>query len=255
LGDATASKSPDRASFILSYPHCLEGTVPLTPKIRGLLPDGGGFLYPISFQEGNQLMPGWVLERRGYAWGLGEWYRKQELPLGVTINLARTPNPSVLAVSYEKLPRKGEWVREARAADGKLTFEMQKRAYTCRYDRYLLLHVAEQKPLDELAVKYAAESKSLDSLMLEIVPELIKLSSQGVFQAKTLYAAVNLVRRTGALPIFVELTRRACFDPLGSGNWGYDPNLKDVVYGNEDEMRERSHSQRADIVKDAVTAL
>jgi hypothetical protein len=248
-------EQPDRASFILNYPHSLEGTVPLTPEIRRLLPDGGGFLYPITFKEGNLLMPGWVLEKRGYAWGLGEWYRKQELPLGTTISLTRTENPAVLAVSYDKSPRKGEWVREARAAEGKLTFEMQKRAYTCRYDRYLLLHVAEQKPLDELAEKFAAENKTLDSLILEIAPELIKLSSQGVFQAKTLYAAINLVRRCGALPIFAELTRRACFDPLGSGNWGYDPNLKDVVYGSEDEMRERAHSQRTDIAKDAVITL
>jgi len=251
MGDLSA-KLQESASFILNYAHWREGTMPLTREIRRLLSPHAGPRYPISFTEAGQMMPGWVWLENRYAWGLGDWYRRQEVPLGGTVILSRTDNPMVLAVSLDRRPRRGEWVREARALDGKLTFEMQRRAYTCRYDRYLLLHVAEQETIDKLAEAWTQEEKPLANLILDIVPELIKLSSQGVFQAKTLYAAVNLVRRSGALPIFVELTRRACFDPVGAGNWAYDPNLKDLLYGTEEEMRDRPLSQRADLFRDIV---
>ncbi len=241
-------------SFVLNYPHWREGTVPLTRAIRQLLPPDAGERYPLTLRVGDLSLPGWVLAGRKYIWGLQNWYREQDLPVGATVNVARTDDPYTLQVSYERRPRRGEWVREAKVMDGRLVFEMQKRAYTCRYDRYLLFDVSQQAEVDALALRYTETHKPLHDLILEIVPELIKLSSQGVFQAKTLYAAVNLVQRSGALPIFVELTRWPCFDPVGAGNWAYDPTTKDVFYGLEEEMRERPYSQRADLIKDIVVS-
>ena len=63
---------------------------------------------------------------------------------------------------------------------------------------------------------------------------------------------VNLFRRTGAVPIFAELTRSACFDPVGDGFWAYDPELKGKVYHTPEEMRERPLSSRGDLIKDQV---
>lgn len=241
-------------SFPLNYPHWREGTLPLTSQIRQFLPAGSGSRYPLIFvlDHGQRSVPGWVLLDHRYAWGLGEWYRQQGLPVGAYVTVSRAEEPFTLSVSYDRRPRRGEWVKEAKVIDGAISFEMQRRAYTCHYDRQLLLHPAEDPALDALRQKLANEKPPLADLMLVVIPELLKLSSQGVFHAKTLYAAVNVLRRTGAVPIFAELSRRACFDPVGAGNWTFDPELKDLVYGTEEEIRNRPHSRRRDLIRDIV---
>jgi hypothetical protein len=70
--------------------------------------------------------------------------------------------------------------------------------------------------------------------------------------AKTLYSAVNLTRRSGAVPIFAELTKHACFDPVGDGNWVYDESLRKVLYTSPEEMSRRTSSHRQDLIVDRV---
>jgi len=60
-----------------------------------------------------------------------------------------------------------------------------------------------------------------------IFPELAKLNPQGTVHAKTLYSAVNVVRRCPPGPIFNELSTHACFIPMGHGYWTYDPSIED----------------------------
>jgi len=62
----------------------------------------------------------------------------------------------------------------------------------------------------------------------------------------------NLIRRTGSVPVFAELTRRACYDPVGGGYWAYDPDLAGRVYHTPEEIRERPLSGRQDLVRDPV---
>jgi hypothetical protein len=88
--------------------------------------------------------------------------------------------------------------------------------------------------------------------LTEIFPELAKLSGLGLVHAKTLYSAVNLTRRCGAVPIFAELTRRACFDPVGDGNWIYDEVLRDGTYKAPEDMSRRPNSRRHDLIVDRV---
>jgi hypothetical protein len=50
--------------------------------------------------------------------------------------------------------------------------------------------------------------------------------------------------------VFAELTRRACYNPVGDGLWVYSPDLEGTVYRDPDEMRERPLSNREDTVRD-----
>ncbi|NLS78150.1 MAG: hypothetical protein GXY76_12915 [Chloroflexi bacterium] len=247
----------DSVSFVLSYAHWREGTLPLCKAVRAFLPDNAGDRFPINMTLGpdGKRVAGWALLKERYAWGLGDWYRAQEIPVGATVNIARGADPRTLAVSYERRPRRGEWVKEANVVDGALVFEMQRRAYTCEYDRNLVLTVVDQEALDKLALQLREREATLFDTLLKIVPELTKFSSKATFHATTLYAAVNVLRRVGAAPVFAELTTRACFDPVGAGNWTFNADLKDVVYGTEEEMRERPFSQQAELVRDTPVAI
>ena len=92
----------------------------------------------------------------------------------------------------------------------------------------------------------------MDELVKSVFLDLAKLSPSGLVHAKTLYSAVNLTRRCGAVPIFAELTRRVCFDPVGDGNWIYDEVLRDGTYKAPEDMSRRPNSRRHDLIVDRV---
>jgi hypothetical protein len=57
------------------------------------------------------------------------------------------------------------------------------------------------------------------------MPELIKISPQGTVHAKTIYSAVNVLRRIAPGPIFALLSTESCFVPMGGGYWTFDAAL------------------------------
>lgn len=248
--------SVESAQFFLIYPHRREGTLPLTTRILSLLPDLPAERVMITFvdQRTKEKIRGWLMPVEGYAWGLREWYNRYGLPIGSVIELRRGEDPFTLWISCEEGKRRAEWIREAVVFSNRLTFSMQRKAYTCRYDKHLLLDEGNTDALDPLWMNAGEASSSLFDYLTELFPELAKLSGQGLVHAKTLYSAVNLTRRCGAVPIYAELTRRACFDPVGDGNWVYDDSLRNVVYSTPEEMARRPSSRRQDVIVDRIQA-
>jgi len=246
--------SVDSVKFFLTYPHHREGTLPLMKQALGLLVErpAGRFMVTFVDRRNKEKMPGWMLPDAHYAWGLGEWYRRHGIPIGGLVELRQGGDPYTFFISYEKGKRRSEWLKEAKVFNGQLTFSMQRKAYTCRYDKHLLLDEGSVDELDKLWTNAGEETQSLFEHLTELFPELAKLSGQGLVHVKALYSAVNLTRRCGAVPLFAELTRRACFDPVGDGNWIYDESLRDVTYSTVEEMRQRPGSQRQDLIVDTV---
>ena len=243
------------ASFVLNYPHRREGTLPLTRQIAALFPREEYTRIPIQFVDArtDRRWRGWILPADRYGWGLGEWYMEEGVPPGAPVEILLTSDPYTVAVRCDTRSRRSEWTKAPVVLDDRLTFEIRKSAYTCRYDRNLLLDdPADPGALDALQQRYRGADCTLYSVLLEVFPELAKLGSQGLVHAKTLYAAVNVVWRTGAIPIFAELSRHACFDPVGDGNWIFDDSLLDVVYSTPEEMEVRPRSRRADLIRDRV---
>ena len=245
--------STDSVQVFLTYPHRREGTLPLPARALGLLLQKPDERFMVTFldQRHKEKMPGWMMPAEAYAWGLGEWYQRHEVPIGAVLELQRGDDPFTFLISYEKGTRKTEWVREAKASNGRLTFTMQRKAYTCRYDKHLLMDEGPLDALDDLWTT-AEHARSLFEYLTEVFPELAKLSGQGLVHAKTLYSAVNLTHRCSAVPIFAELTRRACFDPVGDGNWVYDESLRGVTYKTAEDMSRRPSSRRHDLIVDRV---
>jgi hypothetical protein len=250
------SGSVDSVQIFLTYPHRREGTLPLTARGMSLVGEHPLERFMVTFvdQRNKEQLAGWVMPSEGYAWGLGDWYRRHDLPIGSVIELRRGDEPLTFLVVYDQGKRKAEWIREAKVLNGRLTFSMQRKAYTCRYDKHLLIEEGAVEELDRLWVSPSGPPPSLFDYLTELFPELAKLSGQGLVHAKSLYAAVNLTRRCGAIPIFAELTRHACFDPVGDGNWVYDESLRSLTYSTPEEMARRPSSRRQDVIVDRIQA-
>ena len=263
--------SLDSVQVVLTYPHRREGTLPLSKRALGLLsekPPADRFMVTFIDQSSKETMQGWMVPDQGYAWGLAEWYRRHELPIGSIIEVRRGDGLFTFVVSCEDRKRKSDWIREAKVMGGRLVFGIQRKAYMCRYDKHLLIDEGNVGELDRLWVNSGAASvdaapemlglaaaspiEDLFDYLTKLFPELAKLSGQGLVHAKALYSALNLTRRCGTVPIFAELTRRACFDPVGDGNWVYDESLRHVTYSTEEEMSRRPRSHRQDLIVDRV---
>ena len=61
--------------------------------------------------------------------------------------------------------------------------------------------------------------------MVRLFPELAKLSPQTTVHSKTVYSAVNVVRRCPPGPVFAELVRQPCFVSMGENYWRFNPSL------------------------------
>lgn len=244
----------DGIAYYLIYPHLREGTLPLTQRASTLLQQKPSERFMVTFvdQRNKEEMPGWMMPNEHYAWGLGEWYRRQGIPIGARIEIREGDGPYTFLVSYAQGRRRSEWLREAKVSDEQLTFGMQRKAFKSQYDKHLVVDVGSPQDLDPVWTNPDDDARALFELLTELFLELAKLSSQGTVHAKALYSAVNLTRRCGAVPIFAELTKRACFDPVGDGNWVYDESLRNVTYNTAEEMRTRPSSRRQDLIVDTV---
>ena len=208
-------------TFTLTYPHYRVGTMPLSPRLAALFPQSRTQRTRITIIDGRsgQKMTGWVIHQHKYVYGLDKWYREHDIPVGAYIKIERTKDPLTVIVDYEPRRIKREWIRVAKVVEGRLTFEMQKRPIGCEYDE--LMVIGEDKPVEVDSLWIAAEEtgKPIFEIMREVLPELAKLSPQGTVHAKTLYSAVNVLRRCPPGPVFAELCTRDCFNYVGGGYW------------------------------------
>jgi len=148
--------------------------------------------------------------------------------------------------------RRSEWVRSASMVEGQVVVQMQKASVAVRCDRDMLLDVPDGEAIASFMVESEQAQISLRAVVQTAFEELAKLNDRGIVHVKALYSLANLIRRTGAVPVFAELTRRACYDPVGGGYWAYDPGLAGKTYHSPVEMRDRPLSQREGLVKDRV---
>ncbi len=209
----------DEITFTLTYPHRRAGTVPLSPSIARLFPTGRTRRIRFMFEDARNgsRWPGWVVRERRYAFGLDVWYAANDVPAGAYVELSRGDEPGVVVVDLRGLRPRREWVRVGVLHDNRLTFEMVKRQIPCDYDEQLIVIADDTAGLDKLTTQLAERGAPLSELIEQLLPELAKLSPQGNVHVNTLYAAVNLVRRTPPGPLFAALNTQTSFKALGDG--------------------------------------
>lgn len=213
--------SLDQVTLTLNYPHWRAGTLPLTKKTRPLFPKGTNQhtrVRLVDAQTGAE-MEGWVVHEHKYIYGLKEWYEEKKIPVGGLVTLERTADPYVVVVGYQPRRMKRLWVRTAKVEGERITFTMLKQPIYCEYDDLMCIWAEDPEAVDALWSLHQERGTPLAEIVREVFLELAGLSPEGTVHAKTLYSAVNLVRRCPPGPLFVELATNDAFQAVAPGLW------------------------------------
>lgn len=202
----------------LTYPHRRAGSLPLIGKVRALFPewDNPRMIVTLVDESTGLRMPGWLLNEGNYLTGLKTWYDLHKVNPGAFIQLQKRPEPLTVSVEYQPQRERSLWVRVARSQGGQLNFSQEKRPVAHKYDEEMLMVIGDQAGIDALQASTRPD-RPLETLLVEIFPELAKLSGAGRVHAKTVYAAVNFVRRVGMRAVFSALVQSSSFVSLGGG--------------------------------------
>ena len=206
-------------SFTLIYPHRRYGTIPLNGRTRSFFPNGQEGKATITLADGRwgTKYTGWVVHEGRYVSGLGKWMEDHAIPVGALLTLERTADNNEIVVDFRTRRPKREWARIATPDlnHARLTFEMNKIQVACEYDEAMI--VADQDPDAIDALREQLAGVELSELIDQIVPELTKLNPQGTTHAKSVYSAVNIVRRVAPGPVFYTLLSNRRFRDVGGG--------------------------------------
>ncbi|MGD2078205.1 MAG: hypothetical protein PVH18_07465 [Chloroflexota bacterium] len=219
--DLTPETEAQPTILSLTYPHRWAGTLPLSARTRPLFPTGTSPRQRIIIvdESNDDEIVAWVVKEHRYVYGLKEWYRDNQLPVGGFITLKPGPEPGIVLIDFDRRRSKKEWVRLASVVDNQIDFELERRSVGCGYDDLLIVGTDYVTAVDALARRFEANHRSLGSLLANFFPKLAKLNPQETVHTKTLYSAINMVRRLPPGPLFAELIKNPSFQPVGDHYW------------------------------------
>jgi len=224
------STKAETVTIVLNYPHRRSGTLPITPKTAPFFPEADNHHVRITLldQESGDRFPGWVTSQHNYVLGLSQWYDQNQLTTGAYVSLHRTDDPMTVVVSCRPVRPKREWIRGVVVQGSKIIFQNVRQVIACEYDDLMIVgEGSDQAALDGVWISNQENPKPLLALLQQIAMELVKINPQGTVHAKTLYSAVNVVRRCPPAPIFHQLSTHPCFVPMGHGYWTFDATRRD----------------------------
>jgi hypothetical protein len=208
----------------LTFPHRRVGTLPLSPRLAALFPtayESPRVRFMLVDGDTGEKYPGWVVRANRYVYGLDEWYKKLDFPVGGQLTVIKGEAPDEVIIRTAKRRPTREWVRTAASSpEGRLTFSMQKRLVGASYDDLMIVAVDNLVAIDEVWLK--SQSAPFPRLVADVFRELAKLNPQSAVHAKTLYAAINVARRCPPGPIFAELVTRPYYAHVGDAYWRFD---------------------------------
>ncbi len=206
----------NQITLSLIYPHLRAGSLPVSPVARSLFPtayESPRVRFTLVDGKTKQKMPGWVIRKQGYVYGLREWYKAHQLMPGSIVEIKRSRDPGEVIVEARSQRAAKDWVRTLIiGTDGGMVFAMLKQPITAEFNDRMAIFVSDFKSLDPLWEK----RRSFEELVMSVMRELTKLNPQGHVHAQELYAAVNLVRRVPPAPLLALLETRAAFSHVGN---------------------------------------
>jgi hypothetical protein len=213
----------DEATIPLIYPHRRNGTFPLNAKMRRIFPSAlrtpRVWVTIVDGQDGEE-SAGWVVREERYVFGLGRFYRKHKLPVGAYITVNQDEDdPGYIILDFNSYKPRTEYIKLITPRNGQLAFEEQKRAIGAEYDSLMVLGTDEIATVDALAEATRQQRKPLASIIRAIITEIGRVSPQGTVHAKTIYSAVNVLRRCPPGPILATLISNPDFEYVGGLYW------------------------------------
>ncbi len=219
---AARTGQPQAVTVTLIYPHRRSGTLPLSPLLRSMFPtayQSPRVRFTIVDAEGGQEYPAWVVRPEGYVYGLGDLFDRYDVPVGSYVTIQRTPDPGRVLINLHLHKPRKEWVRSARVENNRLRFENVQRPVGTDYDDLMVIDVPDPDAIDMLWRRLSERGIPLEQIMVDVMRELSASSPQGHVHAKTLYSAINLIRRSPPGPIFARLVALPQFGHVGGAYW------------------------------------
>lgn len=209
----------------LPYHHLVSGTLPLSSRIRPFFPLGiteRQIVQLVDDQTGEEFSA-WVVADSNYIYGLKDWYEKNKIPAGGYINLTATSESGRVKIGCDRRRReRKEYIRLAYVEDGRLRFELKKRGIGCDYDDLMIVDTDAAAAVDVLFRQDETKRKTLAQILASIIPDLSDDGMQNAVHAKTIYSAMNMLRRVPPAVIFAELVRHPAFVSVGEQYWQFD---------------------------------
>jgi hypothetical protein len=213
-------------SLVLTFPHWRVGTLPLTRSLAAIFPHAHQAVrirFDFVDAENGEKIPGWVVAPYRYVFGLADWYPEKGLLPGGILRVRRGDQPGQVVLDAATRRPVREWVRTATASAGnRLTFTMQKQPVAVEYDELSIIAVEDPQAVDELWLRSNEQRTTLEALVADVFRELAKLNPQSTVHARTLYQAVNVIRRLPPPPIFAELMKRPYYTHVGDLYYRFD---------------------------------
>lgn len=213
---------PQSVTITLTYAHHRAGTLPLTAQLRRMFPtarQAPRVHFKLVDAETGEEMTAWVVREGGYVYGLADWLRENDIPVGGYLTIERTDERSRVLLDYARRKPRKDWIRTATVENNRLHFSDQQWSISCDYDDLMIIGLPDPEAIDTLWKRDRRSDKPLHQLVLEIAQQLAALTPQKNFHAKTLYSAVNLVRRCPPGPIFATLVGSDEFQEVGHFYW------------------------------------
>lgn len=219
---ARSAQPPQSVTVTLIYPHQRSGTLPLSPQLRTMFPTAyrsERIFFTLVDAESGEEYPAWVVRPGGYVYGLGRYFEQHEIPVGSYLTIERTKDPSRVKLSAGQHKARKEWVRSASVQNNRLRFESVQRPVGAAFDDLMIIDVPDPEQIDTLWRRVRERKTPLEDLMADVMRDLAALTPQGHVHAKTLYSALNLIRRTPPGPIFARLVALPEFEHAGGPYW------------------------------------
>jgi hypothetical protein len=221
-----AAEDADEVSMILTFPHWRVGALPLNSRLARIFPHAH-YTTRIRFEfvdaENGERIPGWVVVPFRFVFGLAEWYAKKGLLPGGILRVRKGDQPGEIVVNAATRRPAREWIRTATASpNNRLMFTMQKQAVGVEYDELSVIAVDDPRAVDDMWLRMNDQKTPLETLVADVFRELAKLNPQSTVHARTLYGAVNVVRRLPPPPVFAELVKRPYYSHVGDLYYRFD---------------------------------
>jgi hypothetical protein len=218
----TPEQELESVTITLNYAHRRSGTLPLNAKMRQIFPTARRtpriYVTLVDGQDGEEYA-GWVVRQERYVYGLSKLYRKHKLPVGAIMYVETADDVDKIIVNFMAHKARTEYLPLIIPKDGRMTFVYDRRSIGADYDDLMIFGADDLAAVDAMYQDSQKNRKSLSALLHSLVTELSRTSPQGTVHAKTLYSAVNVVRRLPPGPIFAALVTNTDFEHVGNNYW------------------------------------
>ncbi|MCJ7513470.1 MAG: hypothetical protein MUO23_10935 [Anaerolineales bacterium] len=210
----------------LLFPHWRVGTLPLSSRLRPLFPtayEAPRIRFILVDGHSGEKFPGWVVRADRYVFGLEEWYRRHEVPVGGLIQVRRGETPGEVIVQVVDRRRRTEWIRTVAIGEGgQIGFSMLKQPVGAAFDDQMIIGLPDLAKMDKAWLSGPQRQMPLEKLVPSVFRELAKLNPQSAVHGQALYSGINVLQRLPPEVILGELEARPYFVHVGDHYWRLD---------------------------------